>query len=75
MLSKQEKQVLDVLAAAWNQFLLLPEIHPSDRPEFLFSIHQAQNIVLSRPTVQWLKLHQDVEQPMDEGEDAASVPS
>lgn len=37
-----------LLAAAWDSFLQLPELHQWDRIEFMHSIHVAQNIVMAR---------------------------
>lgn len=48
-LTNQEKAVLHLLGQAWNELLMLPEIHPADRDEFLRAIHAAQNIILARP--------------------------
>lgn len=43
-----EKLVLDTLASAWNQFILLPVLHKDDQDEFRHAIHAAQNVVLAR---------------------------
>lgn len=51
-LTPEEQDVIDQLGKAWNLFLELPTIHPSDNPEFAQSIHQAQNIVLARPALE-----------------------
>lgn len=48
-ITKQEEAVLDMLAEAWNLFNALPVQHDSDKSEFMFAIHAAQNIVLARP--------------------------
>lgn len=51
MVTDEERAVLDTLAAAWNKFLLLPKLHQWEQQEFMHAIHQAQNIVLSRPAM------------------------
>jgi hypothetical protein len=47
-ITEYEQRVVAVLGQAWNMFLELPDLHPSDRQEFMQAIHQAQNIVLAR---------------------------
>jgi hypothetical protein len=54
MLTKQELQCLNNLVDAWNVFMLLPELHPSDMSEFSQAIHVAQNIIMARPVQQTL---------------------
>lgn len=49
LLTPDEEALLMMLGAAYNRFVNLPEMHPSDRREFMYAIHQAQNIVLARP--------------------------
>ena len=48
-LTEQELRVANALGNIWNEFLLFPVLHPSDRREFEQAIHVAQNIILSRP--------------------------
>ena len=48
-MNNEEKEILELLAKCWNLFLVLPELHPCDRQEFMQAIHAAQNIVLARP--------------------------
>jgi len=43
-----EKQVLSLLAQAWNQFVLLPVLHEWEREEFMQTVHMLQNMVLAR---------------------------
>lgn len=43
-----EATILALLGNAFSAFDALPELHQADRKEFLFAIHAAQNIVLSR---------------------------
>ena len=50
-LTPDEHRVLELLAAAWNEFIKLPEEHPSDISEFIFGIHMAQNLILKRPAL------------------------
>jgi hypothetical protein len=52
LLNKDETAVIQVLVGAWNKFLLLPELHPWDRQEFMHAIHAAQLIVMARPVKQ-----------------------
>lgn len=44
-LTDDEKQVLELLARAWDKFNSLDRKHPSDNSEFLDSIHRAQQII------------------------------
>jgi hypothetical protein len=50
-LNSQEQVVLSLLGEAWNQFLMLAEIHPYDNTEFMSAIHHAQLIILARPAI------------------------
>ena len=50
VLSEEERNVLSLLATAWNAFLELPEEHPTERQEFMMHIHGAQRLVMARPT-------------------------
>lgn len=50
-MTPEESEVVARLAEAWNLFVRLPTIHPSDQAEFAHAIHQAQNIVLARPVL------------------------
>jgi len=43
-----EKEVVEMLADAWNRYCGLPKYHPADDGEFCQAIHAAQNIILSR---------------------------
>ncbi len=47
-LTEDEKQVLALLAQAWDKFNSLDKKCPSDNPEFLDSIHRAQQVVALR---------------------------
>jgi hypothetical protein len=49
-ITEDEKDVVDLLAMAWNKFTALPEQHPCDRPEFMQAVHAAQCIIMARPT-------------------------
>lgn len=44
-LSSQEKRVLELTAAVWNEYMKMPEVHPSDRTELQLFIHQIQNLI------------------------------
>ncbi len=47
--TKNEYEVLELLALAWNKFIALPNQHPQDTDEFMRAIHEAQRIVGVRP--------------------------
>lgn len=66
MLSNAEQKVLDLLAKAWNVYTFLPIEHYSDENEFLKAIHSAQNIILSRPTLRYLKNEKNKEIKIEE---------
>jgi hypothetical protein len=51
-----ETVCLNTLADAWNQFLVLDELHEWDRTEFMHAIHACQHIVMARPGF-WDKIH------------------
>ncbi len=51
-LTEQEQLALGHLADAAHAVTRLPEVHPADLPEFAHIMHQAQNIILSRPAVE-----------------------
>ena len=53
-MNEDERIVLNMLGMAWDRFLTLDEVHPADRNEFMFLIHQAQNMVLARGTLRAL---------------------
>jgi len=55
VLTTEEQNCLDSLLNAWNAFLRLPSQHFRDQKEFMFAIHNAQNIVLARPTIRGIK--------------------
>jgi len=59
-LSYEEAEVLQALTVAWNKYISLKKIHPSDEPEFMAAIHAAENIVMSRPATE-LRFHQSQE--------------
>lgn len=48
LLMDNETEVLKLLGQCFQSFHELPELHPSDRPDFIFHIHALQNIVMSR---------------------------
>jgi len=54
-MNDEEKAVLDKLVSAWNAFLGLSQIHPDDTAEFRHAVHQAQNIILARPTLRTMQ--------------------
>ena len=44
----KEEKILNLLAEAWSEFLELAQLHEWHQREFMFSIHEAQRLVLSR---------------------------
>jgi hypothetical protein len=53
-LTPLELSCLAELSDAWNDFLLLEELHSDDLQEFRMAIHAAQNIILARPLLRAL---------------------
>lgn len=49
VLTSEEWSVLDHLVDAYNQFTELEVLHPFEQVEFMIAIHQAQDILMSRP--------------------------
>jgi hypothetical protein len=47
-LTEQEKVVLEATASVWNEYLKLEEVHPDERDEVKFAIHQIQHLVARR---------------------------
>ena len=52
LLTVAEKEVVDLLASAWNLYKELPSQHPSDDQEMATAIHAAQKMILIRPARQ-----------------------
>ena len=50
-LESQEEKIINTLAEAWNEFVKLKVLHPSDNNEFMAAIHVAQNIIMARPVL------------------------
>jgi hypothetical protein len=50
-LTDAEELCLTFLVEAWKVFASLPIQNPNDRPEFMQTIHSAQEKVLCRPTL------------------------
>lgn len=50
-LTKEELEVIDLLAKAFTKFTKLPVMHPSERPEFVHHTHNLQHIVMARSAV------------------------
>ncbi|MCQ2994031.1 hypothetical protein NLO95_07870 [Pseudomonas syringae] len=44
----REAFVVGLLAGIWNEYLKLPEEHPTERQEFCSAIHACQDKVLAR---------------------------
>lgn len=49
LLTSEEWGVYSRLSEAWNAFILLPELHKQDRPDFMVHINALKSIVMSRP--------------------------
>ena len=49
-LTNEEREVLDLLAQAWNAFAELLVQHVNHKSEMAGFIHQAQRLVMARPT-------------------------
>jgi len=47
-MTENEREVIDLLAKAWNSYVNLPVEHSSDLIEFQTAIHSAQLLVLAR---------------------------
>jgi hypothetical protein len=47
-MTEEEKLLMDLTGDVFNRFLALPELHPSDAPEFAVHIHALQNMILAR---------------------------
>ena len=48
LIAQEEREILDLLASAWNRFVELTDKHPSDCEEFRLAIHAAQNLIAFR---------------------------
>jgi hypothetical protein len=44
----EEKEILDNLSFAWNNFLGLEQTHPNDINDFMDRIHKCQYILMAR---------------------------
>lgn len=51
LLTPEEEEVLELLAEAWNKFVLLPFQQPGEQNEFMRALHEMQRLVLARPVV------------------------
>ena len=50
-LTREERSVVEKLAAAFLEFKNLPQYHPCDLREFALHLHAAQNIVMAREAI------------------------
>lgn len=50
-MTKEEQEIIDKLADAYNLFIELSIIHSRHQEEFMHKIHDAQRIVLCRPAL------------------------
>lgn len=51
MMTDQEKKLIWLTAELWNEFLSLPDRHPSDAQEMERDIHNIQNRIMARVAV------------------------
>lgn len=49
LLTPNEREIVELLAQAWNKWVDLNPLHPDANAEFLQAIHRAQCIVMARP--------------------------
>ena len=49
VLTSAEREVVDTLGTAWNQFLALERLHADELAEFRHGIHRLQHLVMARP--------------------------
>ena len=62
-MTPEETNCLNILSNAWDEFIKLPELYPWERVQFMFAIHAAQFMLMSRPTVRL-----QLEAPKEENE-------
>jgi hypothetical protein len=60
LLSEEENRVLQLLGAAWNEFVQLPLLHPQERDEMCGLIHRCQEKVMARPVLAELNKRRSV---------------
>lgn len=49
LLTEDEQKVVNHLAEAWNAYVKIGKLHPSDTDDFAKAIHDAQKIIMWRP--------------------------
>lgn len=49
-MTEGEKDILELLAEAFDKFIQLPVQHPMHQQEFMMKIHDLQRLILCRPT-------------------------
>lgn len=54
-MTADEMAIVEQLGDAWDAYLQLPVLHPSDRVDFMNAIHAAQRIVMARAAVRGLR--------------------
>lgn len=55
LLTGKELECLNTLAAAFDQFCALPVLHPDQADQFRQQVMRAQDFVLIRPALRWLR--------------------
>ncbi len=55
-LSQEELEVIHFLSRAWETYQKLPELYVNQRLQFMFKINELQNMMLSRPIYEEMKL-------------------
>ena len=60
-ITDEENEVMNLLGEAWNKFTALPVLHGSDKADFQYAIHLAQNIILARVGMRSLNITNRIE--------------
>lgn len=47
-MTPEEREIMDLLALAWNTFVLLPVTHPNHTDDFADGIHRAQDVIINK---------------------------
>jgi energy-converting hydrogenase A subunit M len=67
LLNRDEKEVLSLLAQAWDLYSSLPEHHSSDTQAFIRAIHAAMTIAMARPVgAEFAKQKKETGMPHDD---------
>jgi len=58
---EDEQKIMDSLVDAWNGFVKLKRLHPSDGNDFMHGIHKCQCVLSSRVLVRDYPLEHNVD--------------